>query len=240
VLLDLLEATDKTLETVLHHLTMSRVQLIEALMAKEEEGGTGKSLLHELIHMMRYQTVKRVHEWTKKTEFWGEIVNKSIKWGEGEYQNDVAPPEEDEEDEEAKNEEGKNEDLLAIDAGKASEVAGSDDQYRAYFLALVNHNFDLCRILKPSNHVMSKREMQFVIQFVETPLNSLCHSTSLTTEEKKILKEFDDFVFTQRNDAVIADMKIDFRLVKKLVLFPDLKNLIIDIPESIKSGEMDP
>jgi len=87
---------------------------------------------------------------------------------------------------------------------------------------------------------MSKREMQFVIQFVETPLNSLCHSTSLTTEEKKILKEFDDFVFTQRIDAVITDMKIDFRLVKKLVLFPDLKNLIIDIPESIKSGDMDP
>jgi hypothetical protein len=84
LIFDLLEATEKTLETVLHHLTMSRVQLLQAFMTKEEEGGTGKSLLHELIHMMRYQTVKRVHEWTKKTEVWGEIVSKSIKWGEGE------------------------------------------------------------------------------------------------------------------------------------------------------------
>jgi hypothetical protein len=185
MIFDLLEAPEKTLETVLDHLGMSKVQLVQAYTVKDEDS-TGKSLLHELIHMMRYQTVKRVHEWTKQTKVWGDILNKSIKWAEGETSNDV-PPEEDDEDEEAKNEEGKNEDLQAIDAGKATEATGSDDQYRAFFLALVNHNFDLCHILKPSNQELSKREMQLIIQFVEAPLNSLCHSTSLTGEEKKIL-----------------------------------------------------
>ena len=83
LIFDLLEAPEKTLETVLDHLNMSKVQLIEAYTTNEEDGA-GKSLLHELIHMMRYQTVRRVHEWTAQTNVWGDILNKSIKWGEGE------------------------------------------------------------------------------------------------------------------------------------------------------------
>jgi hypothetical protein len=83
LIFDLLEAPEKSLETVLDHLGMSKVQLVQAYTAKDEDS-TGKSLLHELIHMMRYQTVKRVHEWTKQTKVWGDILNKSIKWAEGE------------------------------------------------------------------------------------------------------------------------------------------------------------
>ena len=60
LILDLLETSEKILETVLDYLEISKVQLVEAYTKKDEDS-TGKSLLHELIFMKRYQTVKRVH-----------------------------------------------------------------------------------------------------------------------------------------------------------------------------------
>jgi hypothetical protein len=47
-------------------------------------------------------------------------------------------------------------------------------------------------------------------------------------------------VFSQKNHEVIVDLKLDYRLAKKLVLYPDFKKLIREIPESFKSGDFDP
>jgi hypothetical protein len=47
-------------------------------------------------------------------------------------------------------------------------------------------------------------------------------------------------VFCQKNHEVIVDLKLDYRLAKKLVLYPDLNKMIREIPESFKSGDFDP
>jgi hypothetical protein len=60
LIFDLLESPEKILETALDHLGISKVQLVEVYTMKDEDS-TGKSILHELIFMKRYQTVKRVH-----------------------------------------------------------------------------------------------------------------------------------------------------------------------------------
>ncbi len=71
------------------------------------------------------------------------MINKSIKWSEDEA------PADDIEEEKKDDEEGKNEENNDIDGGKGKEIDANEDMYRVYFLALLNHNFELCHILKP-------------------------------------------------------------------------------------------
>ena len=47
-------------------------------------------------------------------------------------------------------------------------------------------------------------------------------------------------VFSQKSHELIVDLKLDYRLAKKLVLYPDFKKMISEIPESFKSGDFDP
>ena len=49
-------------------------EIVQYYLSKVDKIASDQSYPHD-----GYQTVKRVHECTKKTEVWGEIVNKSIK-----------------------------------------------------------------------------------------------------------------------------------------------------------------
>ena len=57
-IIQLLEVPEEILEVVLKHLKFTKVDLVKAYIEKEDNG---KNLLHELVQMMRYDTVKKIH-----------------------------------------------------------------------------------------------------------------------------------------------------------------------------------